>query len=504
MNKKVLAKIVGICLICVLIGIGIGFSASQPGIMTLGGGNYPGAPSYTIFTDGINIFAKNHLGAITHSGSDGTVLLQNIIDVADTASILFSAGEYYFSADSTNRIWLTSNLHIKGEGKDATIIHLDEGLEIATAIDETVENVTISDLTITSGETSATFSFGGNAGTRRRYISLQNIRVVCNEIYPGSSGLNIFWAGPDDANVNNEILDEYNSMVNVDFILTVNNDADAVSVSNQAYFTMTGCYLEARTAIFQTRNSVFSDNKVNFRTYTANTGLYATADNYNLVLSNNFVQDKTQLAGNGIMVVGGGTPTTSTSISITGNTIRGFSTGIELEGNVTGVSITGNNIYGTGSTGIQLTPASYGVSPMFNVISGNTITDWNGKNYGDIGAIYLDRCLYTEISGNTAYKRNEALTSHFGVILNKANFTNINGFITDNTDNDGIRILDSIENVLSNIIVTGTLAWGIQETGVSDYNMIVSCSTRTLTYGIKTLGANTKTNLCYNSTSWIS
>ena len=109
-GSKVRIALAGV-IIGVLLGAYIGFSASPSTTQIIGGGIYPGAPSYTIWKEGSNYFAKNANGEIVFSGTSASQVVQNTIDIMNEGELLFlKAGVYqpFF-------ITINKAIHIKGE-----------------------------------------------------------------------------------------------------------------------------------------------------------------------------------------------------------------------------------------------------------------------------------------------------------------------------------------------------------------------------------------------------
>jgi hypothetical protein len=70
LNKKILGSAITFLLIGVLLGSFISYSTTPSSTLYLSGGIYPGAPTYTIFTDGSYYYAKDAYGFIDYSSSN--------------------------------------------------------------------------------------------------------------------------------------------------------------------------------------------------------------------------------------------------------------------------------------------------------------------------------------------------------------------------------------------------------------------------------------------------
>ena len=473
-RKSIVLFIAGIFLTILITTMVIQATTVIPSTIVISSGVYPGALSYMIWPEGTSYFAKDAYGYLVYSDTNATAVWDYVRNLATKGTVLFGSGDFYFDS---GQVLIKSNVNMKGVGQEATHFYLGYGVEIQDDPTITTENVTISDLTVSSGNTTASFSFGGLAGTRRRYISLQHVRVICNEPYPGTAGLNIFFAGPNDGDVDAGILDEHNSMFDVTFQLTIDNDADAVSISFQRWFILDNCHIEARTAIYKCRDSVFSNNVVTFKNDWGNFGVWITGISYNIVISGNDFYGNGEDIGPAIMVAGTVLEPVR-HITIDGNTIFNFYNAIQFVG-VENSIISSNTIWNTTNSGIYLGNV-FGNYSNYNIISGNNIMDANSHLWGGIAGIYLVNANYTQISGNLV-RRFGTTTLHYGIALDTSFHNNIDGFT-------GI----------------GLSTCGIYETG-GDYNSIINANLFDMTFpnGIVTVGTHTHVNCSWNGATWM-
>ena len=65
------------------------FAVSPSSTFTISGGIYPGAPSYTIWREGSNYFAKDANGEIDYSGTNASQVIQSTLDKADSEKTLW-------------------------------------------------------------------------------------------------------------------------------------------------------------------------------------------------------------------------------------------------------------------------------------------------------------------------------------------------------------------------------------------------------------------------------
>jgi hypothetical protein len=93
----------------------IAVSPSSP--ITISGGVYPGAPSYTFWEEGGYYFAKDANGEIDYSGTNATIVIQNAFN-QNGSSYLFKAGTYELAG---NTVVANAPVRIEGEGKKSII-----------------------------------------------------------------------------------------------------------------------------------------------------------------------------------------------------------------------------------------------------------------------------------------------------------------------------------------------------------------------------------------------
>lgn len=137
-EKKNTVKIALIfLLIGVLLGTIITYAATPSSTFYLSSGIYPGAPSYTVWKEGSNYFAKDANGQLKYSGTNFTEVFNAVVDAlphvnvqlpdplasivsAPYGTILIKAGVY--SISSTLEIPLGSRIIIEGEGTTQQMI----------------------------------------------------------------------------------------------------------------------------------------------------------------------------------------------------------------------------------------------------------------------------------------------------------------------------------------------------------------------------------------------
>lgn len=109
-------------------------------------GMYPGAPSYTIWREGSNYFAKDANGQIDYSGTNASDVTVDAVD-SSSGIILFKG-----IITLTSGIYYDANTWFKGEGIGATILQqgnealIEKLINAKDGVDH--DNVKISDMTI--------------------------------------------------------------------------------------------------------------------------------------------------------------------------------------------------------------------------------------------------------------------------------------------------------------------------------------------------------------------
>jgi hypothetical protein len=169
-------KISRVIVICVIVSLLTGVivhavSPTQP--FTINRGIYPSGPSYTIWEEDGNYFAKNTYGVIAYSGTDAAVVIQAALD--NGGQIYLSGGNYILE----DTIWLTDNCKITGEGIESTVLvqnadlgGLVRGGSAYLSIDG-VENVSLSDFSI--------YGYQGGSDTNNGIAFEESTNIkICN------------------------------------------------------------------------------------------------------------------------------------------------------------------------------------------------------------------------------------------------------------------------------------------------------------------------------------
>lgn len=92
MNKALILKVIGLCLVCSLITGIVVYASTPTNVMTLSGGVFPGSPDYTIYKVGSTYYAKNLNGVPDYSGAVAEDVINDALANGD--SVCLSPGTY--------------------------------------------------------------------------------------------------------------------------------------------------------------------------------------------------------------------------------------------------------------------------------------------------------------------------------------------------------------------------------------------------------------------------
>jgi len=439
--EKQIKKTVKIALIFLGIGLLLGtlivFAASPATTFYISGGVYPGAPSYTIWKEGSNYFAKDDNGQLKFSGTNATEIIQNCMDnlPATNRKVVLTG---YFTLDG--QVYLSDNLYL-----DLTQAYVKQG-RLGTNYNCIFVSTAKKNIIIYGGQ------LDGNreGGTTRPAIYIESDGV--------NYSFNVTISSVEIHNV-------YGSAI------TLINASDCIVKNNYIW---------------------------NIGDSTTHVGSGIAVDDYsvNNIITGNLIRDSNE---HGIKEY----PTCANN-SITNNHIRDtYKTGISAGGKHTVVSFNTLENCGTGSYASIHT----GNTALVKII-GNTIVD----------AVYYAIALYSNdlASGNSIENCGHGIIAQDNCSVSNNLIYSVTGTGIHITGNDttvtsnvcrensrGILLQDAEYTVVSSCILIDN-TWGLQESGTSNYNLIVGLNTRSCTNGILTVGANTHVNLCWNITTWIS
>ena len=77
------------------------FAATPSSTFYISSGVYPGAPSYTVWREGSNYFAKDVNGMLKYSGTNASLIIQNCIDVLTDGGKIFLKKDTYDIGSTT-------------------------------------------------------------------------------------------------------------------------------------------------------------------------------------------------------------------------------------------------------------------------------------------------------------------------------------------------------------------------------------------------------------------
>jgi len=469
-------------LVCLGIGLLLGtlmaYAATPSSTFTISPGVYPGAPSFTIWKEGSNYFAKDANGKIVYSGTNATQIIQNVI--ANGISLFFKSGTYLF----TSPLSLESNMLIFGDRN--AILQIQSGASTPWAIDcffrgDKIQNTTIRDITL-NGNNIGTLNVGilFNATTNCKIENLLlrnwNTRAIYLEGYR-----DLALMGYRNKVIANHVEKTY-AITNAETIV-LGGQQDAIIMGNTALYSQHGgitlsvcynCTVTGNTIrdadgqdvgyggidFEQTNASIISSNIICGRSRGVRISFNSS---YNTIIGNYI-----SVAKEGIRITDDAGACFANNI--VGNTIIGCYDGVLIEDNCLYHSITANLIRDSLYTGIR-SHADY------TTITGNKIFD-SDKSLGGWQNIRLYQADYSVIAGN-------------------------NVFFTFTTSASNIILLNTTHCVVSNIL-SYSGRWGIAEEGTADYNNIIGCNCWQASFiNIEVVGANTECHLSYNGTSWI-
>ena len=139
MKKLDFKLVVGLVLVSVIATSAIWYvwAATPTSTIWISPGIYPGAPSYTIWKEGSNYFAKDANGQIDYSDTDAAIVIQATNDaLPNGGKILLSQGTFILKssqmigvANHNTSLIISDNIEIEGHGT-STVITQDNGLNL--------------------------------------------------------------------------------------------------------------------------------------------------------------------------------------------------------------------------------------------------------------------------------------------------------------------------------------------------------------------------------------
>lgn len=130
--KKALTLCIVCALVCSLLTAAYVYASSPATFQVITSGQYPGAPSYTIFVDNGVYYAKNAFGGISWSSTNAPTVFQNVCNALNTTggTITISAGTYNLgttgiiipSTGDMTDAYERYAIRVIGSGQDSTTI----------------------------------------------------------------------------------------------------------------------------------------------------------------------------------------------------------------------------------------------------------------------------------------------------------------------------------------------------------------------------------------------
>lgn len=542
--KQNYKKIIGISLIINVILISlVTVLVLSPTIntFTISSGVYPSAPTYTIWVEDSTYYAKNAYGAIDYSGTNITVIWENVRDI-----IPLSGGEVFFKAGiytwSTMMFIGRSNLYIHGEGygtqfKPSATFFIDNMWDNNTNVliwihgnmaydpaslrpsEAGVHNIIIADMFL-DGEQNVfdVINIGANVSQVELYgLYIQNSP---NRLIKGTTSwrLNIHNNFLEDARIGIQIVVSWDILITSNFfyggyyatsaIHGPGGRGNAIYWNNGFNWTIS--------------DNVIIGNKIDETTgdpnpITATSNILMHGINgfggSNIIITNNQIRE---VYGNGIM-----------TWWTTGNYYEWFAKG-PLSYPYEGWLISNNKIinfgHGNGGTGIMIggndpppSPTQWSVN--HTIVSTNLIKLNSHTGTTNVG-IVLANSPYGLVTGNMISNMTGNGISIGGVTGFGSNYTIVSNNHISNSDHDqtsstasgGIYveyssfvILDS--NICTDYQATPTMDYGIRIRGTSDHIILSS----NIANPYETVGISTETGATdikyignWNGTAWLS
>jgi parallel beta-helix repeat protein len=298
-KRKLLLAFISITLVCSLASGSIMFVIAQGGStpITISSGIYPGAPTYTIYTDGSTYYAKNAYGVVSYSSTNAAITINAALAVSDVVKL--NGGTLPFTYyDISSPIILHNRNKLVGD-TDASVVIRANNLPIA------IESL-------------------GTSVTSQYAISLENLQIYGND-YPNSIGLVLNYTFSSTFLRHVSIshfgtgLFLYGSYGNTYSGCSINYNVDAVVAYDSHASKFEGCTIYQNTNGYTLHNCVVSIIENGDIEYNSGTGITIT-DNppYD---SSGIIIDRNYIEGNGIDIVD-----YSLGLKVTNNYINGLST----------------------------------------------------------------------------------------------------------------------------------------------------------------------------------
>jgi parallel beta-helix repeat protein len=395
------SRVIIICLIAVLISTTIVYALdSQP--FTINMGVYPGAPSFTVWEQDGDYYAKNSFGVMVDSGTNFVTVVESARDAIalddQPGWIHLSKGTFTIPVGEDRLLfWELDNLKIDGEGP-ATIITQADGADVTHFIDiYHSQNVEICNLHIDGNSAAQTGGTSGiHAGVSGNICTNINIHDC---IVEDQYNFGIYLDNAVFSSVtNNFIGDCDNSGIEVGF--SAATSGFNVISHNHIYHVAFGI------GLYLANHNTISDNLIN------NDAAVLMNEGINLESSSNNVID-----GNHIVTTGDG----------------GIILHTQDEEGATWLNVVSNNVIeNTKYSGIGLTASGAGTT-YYNQVIGNTVVNCNqgdAAGYGGIDIYAVSNEVYNNnLVGNTVVdSQGGSATMYYGIHEHNGDYN----LLTDN------------------------------------------------------------------------
>jgi len=475
-----------------LLGAVIVYAVTPSSTFYISSGVYPGAPSFTIWREGSNYFAKDDNGMLKYSGTNATTIIQSVVN--NHGRIFFRDGTY-----EVKNIILVSNLVMEGESHN-TILKLPNSADNhLLRVDDNVTSISITSLTL-----------DGNAGQQvfdDRYCffswkkSIKNLTIE-NVVFTNfKRALQIYsFSSAPSANINIKNCRFLASSASVGMIIMRYIDNCAITGN---YIESDGSSVVSSYALYcQGNNTVIDRNTINgtgagicfYAPPTASSSTF-----YNIISNNNVYNLWSSADGSwAILAESGRTIVENNIVHDCARDAIVVTQGFGLKG----CTVSGNTVYncGTGATGVGIwVHGAAGTKVMREIaVTGNTVLNC-------VGGIVITYANYSSISGNTI-----ADCVRHGIFLASSSHCVVDGNTVYGCDSNntatyhGIFVSPGYYNIISNNICEDNDRYEIYLLN-ADYTLVSSCLTTGVDHeeGIIDGGSDNRVVDSYNGTVWI-
>jgi parallel beta-helix repeat protein len=369
-KRKLFLAIISIALICSLASGSIMYVVAQGGStpITISSGIYPGAPTYTIYANGLNYIAKDAYGVISYSSVDWSSFIDNL-----SGTILFKKGNYVLPK-TTIVSFDIANTVIMGEGWD-TIFTVPSDTTATNYLVATADGIQFKN-----------FAFDGND-------------VVWNGIGDKDNTAITFNIGADNGLVENIYIYDHNGTVGVfvysSYTKVINNRFEHLwgtpIQANGWYATISSNdindagYYGGGIELEGSQGSIVTDN---IMTNLDGSGLRIN-NAHNNTMANNFVNVTLNY---GLWLTAG----SSRNSAVNNKFCYAGLDSIIIDQNSNYNKIQNNELIGSGHSGIYL------INTHNNTIQGNII-DAIGLTAGGYGGVYGGHAVYDCVIQNNIF-----------------------------------------------------------------------------------------------------